>query len=123
MRDFRDYKKRGLSSSDGGRGIVVSAIASPGTLLHTALSSPAASEWDEVTLWAVNRTGTASTLTLEWGGTDTTDQISVNVASGGSLVPVVDRLVLHNGREIRAYGSTADALVIHGSVRRFEQSL
>ena len=49
-RDYRDYKKLGLSESDAGRGIKVAATATPGTLLHTALSSVAANEWDEIFL-------------------------------------------------------------------------
>jgi len=123
MRDFRDYKKRGLSASDDGRGILASATGSPGTLIHTALASVAANEWDELTLWAVNNSGAAITLTLEWGGTAAADLIAVSVPAGVGLVTVIDGLVLHNGKEIRAYAGIADVLVVHGSIQRYEQSL
>lgn len=123
MRDFRDYKKRGLSASEDGRGIVVTTTASPGTLVHTALTSVATNEWDEMTIWAVNTSGSAVNLTLEWGGTATSDQITVSVPNGGSLNAVIDGLVLHNSKEIRAYAGTADVIIIHGSARRYEQSL
>ncbi len=69
MRDYRDYQKSKLSSSTDGRGIKVAAISSPGTPVHTALSSVAANEWDEIFIDAVNTSATPVKLTVEWGGT------------------------------------------------------
>ena len=54
MRDYRDYQKRKLSGSVDGKGIVVAADSSLGTVIHTALGSVAANEWDEVFIQAVN---------------------------------------------------------------------
>jgi hypothetical protein len=124
MRDFRDFKQRGLSGSEDGRGIAIAATTSPGTLIHTALSSPAANEWDEITLWAVNQAATAITLTVEWGGTTSADRIVLQVPAASGLHAIMtDGLVLHNGKEVRAYASAVGAIILHGSVRRFEQSL
>ena len=69
MRDYRDYQKRKLSGSSDGRGIKVSADSSPGTVIHSALSSVAANEWDEIFIQAVNTSGSDVKLTVEWGGT------------------------------------------------------
>ncbi len=91
MRDFRDFKQRGLSGSEDGRGIAIAATTSPGTLIHTALSSPAANEWDEITLWAVNQAATAITLTVEWGGTTSADRIVLEVPAASGVTRHHDR--------------------------------
>ena len=67
-RDYRDYQKRKLSGSSDGRGIKVAASSSPGTLIHTALSSVAANEWDEIFIQAVNTSDSDVKLTVEWAG-------------------------------------------------------
>jgi hypothetical protein len=69
-RDYRDYKKRKLSASTDGRGIKVAATASPGTLIHTALDSIGAIEWDEIWLRATNTSGSPVQLTVQFGGTE-----------------------------------------------------
>ncbi len=121
-RDYRDYKKRGLSASDDGRGIKVAATASPGTLIHTALSSVAANEWDEVWLQAVNTSGSAVKLTLQWGGTTSPDdEVEVTIPAESGFSEVIPGHVLQNGQEVRAFAATADVLVLHGYVNRFEQ--
>jgi hypothetical protein len=122
-RDYRDYKKRKLSASDGGRGIKVAATASPGTLIHTALSSVAQNEWDEVWIRAINTSGSAVKLTLEWGGTTAPDdQIEITIPGEDGFHDVVLGHVLQNGQEIRAFAATANVIVLHGFVNRFEQS-
>lgn len=124
MRAYRDFKKRGLSGSTDGRGIKVAATSTPGTLVHTALASTAANEWDEVTLWAVNSSGSAVSLTVQMGGTNSPDDlITVNVPAGGGLLQVIPGLVMQNGIEIRAFAAIANVLVIFGSIQRYEQSL
>ena len=67
MRDYRDYQKRKLSGSSDGKGITVAADSSPGSLIHSALSSVAANEWDEIFIQAVNTSGSDVKLTVEWG--------------------------------------------------------
>lgn len=118
--DFRDYKKQKLSQSDKGRGIKITSTASPGQTIHTALSTPAANEWDEVWLQAINQTGSAVTLTILWGGTSTDDQIKVTVAANSELVEVISGLVLNGGAVIAAFASSANAIIVHGFVNRYE---
>ena len=123
QRDYRDYKKRKLSASSDGRGIKVAATATPGTLIHTALENVAANEWDEVWLRAVNTAGSAVKLTIEWGGTTAPDDlIEVTIPAESGFTEVISGHVLQNAREVRAFADTADVVVIHGFVNRYDNS-
>ena len=119
-RDYRDYKKRKLSASTDGRGIKVGVTASPGTLLHEALASTAANEWDEIVLKAVNTSASSVKLTVEWGGTTSPDDlVEVTIPAESGFTDVIPGHVLQNGAEVRAFADTADVVVIHGYVNRY----
>jgi hypothetical protein len=121
--DFRDYKKRKLSASTDGRCILVAATASPGTLIHTALSSLSANEWDEVWLRAVNTSASAVKLTVEWGGTTSpNDQVEITIPAESGLTEVIPGHVLQNGALVRAFAATANVIAIHGFVNRYENT-
>jgi hypothetical protein len=121
--DYRDFKKRKLSASDGGRGIKVAATATPGTLIHQAMPSVAANEWDEVWLRAVNTSGSPVKLTIEWGGTSSPDdQIEITIPAESGFTEVIPGHVLQNNKEVRAFAATTNVLVLHGFVNRFEQT-
>jgi hypothetical protein len=122
MRDYRDYKKRKLSASADGRGIVVAATASPGTLIHDALTSIAHNEWDEVTLRAVNQSGSAVKLTVEWGDVTSADQVEITIPPESGFVEVIPRHVLQNAKSVRAFAATANVIVLHGFVNRYENT-
>ena len=122
-RDYRDYKKRKLSESSDGRGIKVAATASPGTLIHTALESIAQNEWDEIWIRAINTSGSSVKLTLEWGGTTSPDDlVEVTIPGEDGFHDVVLGHVLQNGKDVRAFAATADVIVLHGFVNRYEQA-
>ena len=121
MRDYRDYQKRKLSGSADGRGIKVAAISSPGTLVHTALSSVAANEWDEIFIEAVNTHTSDVKLTVEWGGTRSPDDlIEVTIAAESGFTEVIPGHVLQNSAAVRAFAGQADAIVLHGYVNRYQ---
>jgi hypothetical protein len=121
--DYRDFKKRKLSASTNGRGIKVGATATPGTLIHTALSNVASNEWDEVWLRVVNTSGSPVKLTLEWGGTSAPDDlVEITVPAESGFTEVIPGHVLQNSVEVRAFAATADVLVVHGFVNRFENT-
>lgn len=120
-RDYRDHKKVGLSGSTDGKGIKVAATGSPGTTIHTALSNVSANEWDAVYLWAVNTSGSSVKLTIQWGGTASPDDdIEFTVPAEDGLYEIIPGLILQNGAVIKAYAATADVIVLHGYVNRFE---
>lgn len=121
--DERDYKTRAFSESDAGRGLPVAATTSPGTLVHTALSSTAANEVDALWVSATNSSGAPVKLTLEWGGTTAPDDhIEVTIPAESGLVEVIAGYVLHDGRALRAFATVADVVVLHGFVRRYDQT-
>lgn len=108
-----------LSGSANGKPIPVAATATPGTLIHTAISGAAA--FDEVYLEVSNVTGTAAVLTLEWGGvTDPGDLLTkqVSIPANSPPVQISDGLNINGGLVIRAFSGTADALNIIGFVNR-----
>ncbi|MEM9950161.1 MAG: hypothetical protein AAF846_01065 [Chloroflexota bacterium] len=122
-RDYRDYRKRQLSASDKGRGIKISATSGSGTLIHTALDNVAANDWDEITIRAVNTSTSAVKLTILWGGTTAPDdQIEMTIPAESGFVDVIPAHVLNDGAEVRAFADTADVIILHGFVNRYEHS-
>jgi hypothetical protein len=104
-----------------GRGIKIAATSTPGTLIHTATSSIAANEWDEVWIRAVNTSNAAVKLTVEWGGmTSPDDLIEITIPAEDGFHEIIPGHVLQNCAEVSAYADTADVLVIHGFVNRFQ---
>ena len=112
------FSKQLLSGSTNGRGILVAATATAGTLIHTAVSGT--SSLDEVWLYAHNSSASAVKLTLEWGGvTAPNDHIEVNVgAEGTGLILIAPGILLQNGLVVRAFAGTTNVLNIFGYVNR-----
>lgn len=113
------HAKRKLSGSTDGRGILVVATATAGTLIHTAVTGTTAGTWDEIWIDAYNSSAAAVVLTIEWGGvTVPNDQIKVTIPPTSGLVPIVVGNVLQNGSIVRAFAATASVLTIHGYVNQ-----
>jgi len=113
------YSRVLLSGSTNGKPIPVAATATPGTLLHTAISGT--SGFDEVYLWATNATGAAATLTIEFGGvTDPGDLITkaLSIPANSEPIPIVTGQNINNALVIRAFSGTASAINITGFVNR-----
>lgn len=115
------YSRVLLSGSTNGRVIPVAAVATPGTLIHTAIAG--AASYDEVYIWASNNTAAAATLTVEWGGvTDPGDHIvkAVSVPANSPPIPISVGQNLNNSLVVRAFSGTANALNISGYVNRIQ---
>lgn len=112
--------KRKFSGSTDGRPVLQVATASPGTLVHTALTTvTTAGAFDEVWLWAYNaQAATAVLLTIEFGGTTANDAIKVTLAPQSGNVLVIPGLILQNGSVIRAYASNASSVLLTGFVNQ-----
>jgi len=111
------FSKLPLSGSTNGRQILVAATATPGTLIHTAVSGT--SSLDEIWLYAVNTSATAVKLTLEYGGvTAPNDHIELTISAESGLVLVSPGLVLNNSLVVRAFAATTNVLAISGYVNR-----
>lgn len=113
------YSRILLSGSTSGRPIPVVATATAGTLIHTAVAGAVA--YDEVYMWVSNVTGTAATLTIEWGGvTDPGDHSvkAVSIPANSPEIPIMTGQVMNGGLVVRAFSGTASALNITGYVNR-----
>jgi len=111
------YSKLPLSGSTQGKQIKVAAIATAGTLIHTAVAGT--SDLDEIWLYAVNSSALSVKLTIEWGGVaDPDDLIEVSIGPEEGYVLVVPGLVLQNELVARAFAETANVLCIGGFVNR-----
>lgn len=111
------FSKVLLSGSTNGRGIKVATTATPGTLIHTAVTGTA--DMDEVWLYCYNSHTSPVLLTIEFGGvTAPDDHIKVAVPAQQGLLLVAPGLVINNSLAIRAFAGTANVLVITGFVNR-----
>lgn len=106
-----------LSGSTDGRGILIAATATPGTLLHTAQAGVLGS--DEVFVFAVNSQASSVKVTLEWGGvTSPNDLIEQDVPGESGLFLLAPGIVLRNGLVIRAFAATGNVVVAFGYVNQ-----
>lgn len=110
------FSKTKLSASTDGRAIKVAAIATAGTLLHTA--SVTVGTMHEVWLYAMNTDTTSHKLTIEFGGTTAPDDlIEVTVPAEGGLMLVAPGLLLMGNASplaVRAFADAANVVTIHG---------
>lgn len=105
-----------LTGSTNGLPIKVVATATTGTTIHTATAGT--TDFDFITLWAQNNNASATTrtLTLEWGGTSTDDNIITTVPAKGGLIQITDKIPLRNGLLVTAFADVANEVFIVGHV-------
>lgn len=115
------YSRTLLSGSTSGAPIAVTATASPGTLIHTAVAGSSA--FDEVYLWASNVTGVAAQLTIEWGGIADPGSHMVKgytIAANSPPIPIAVGQCVNGGVAIRAFTGTTATINITGFVNRIQ---
>lgn len=108
-----------LSGSTNGLGVKITATATAGTTIHTAIAGTTSR--DEVWLWAVNNDadGEERTLTVEFGGATSPDNIfTVRVPKGVGGVPIVPGWPLRNGLTVAAFADEANDVQVYGHVNR-----
>ena len=111
------YTKAILSGSTSGKGVLVAATATAGTLIHTAVAG--ATDIDEIWIYAVNSSASSVKLTIEYGGaTAPDDNIEVTVLPEAGLVTVVAGLLLNGGLTVKAFAGTASVVTVHGFVNQ-----
>jgi len=109
------FTKTKLSGSTNGKNIKVVATATPGTLCHTAVTGT--TDWDEIYLFATNTDTVTRTLTIEFGGTTSPDdliEIDLEALKGAYLV--IPGWLLQNSLVVRAFGSAANVIEVNGYV-------
>lgn len=115
------FSRRLLSGSTNGRPIAVAAVATPGTLIHTAITGTVG--FDELYLFAANVTAAAQTLTIEWGGVgDPADHLvkSYSIPAYSAPIPIAPGLVVNGGVAVRAFSDSASSINITGFVNRIQ---
>lgn len=115
------YSRELLSGSVQGRGVLINATATPGTLIHTTGTS--ATTKDEVWIYAYNSSTASVELTMECGGaTAPNDNVKINVPAKAGLTLVLPGNTYTGsgtvGLEIRAFAATTNVIVISGYVNR-----
>jgi hypothetical protein len=113
--------KRHLSGSTSGLPIPVVAVATPGTLLHTAIAG--AVGFDEIYFAVANVTNAAAAITIEWGGvTDPTNHLvkGLVIPANSPLIWIPTGLILNGGLIARAFSDVASALNVVGFVNRIQ---
>jgi len=114
------YSKELLSGSTEGKGILVVADATAGTLIHTAVAGT--TDIDEIWLYAVNTHSADIKLTLEWGeATEPNGNIEITVPAEEGLMLLVPGLLLQGGNIVKAFAGTASEIVIHGYVNKIDK--
>jgi hypothetical protein len=111
------YTKRLLSGSTNGKQIKVAAIATAGDTIHTAVTGT--TDFDEIWIYAVNGSGAAVKLTIEWGEATAPDgNIEQTIPAEGGLVLIIPGLLLQNGLVVKAFADTTNVILISGFVNR-----
>ena len=105
-----------LSDSTSGRGTLVVPTATAGQDIHTAVAG--GSDIDEIWLWASNAHTVAVTLTLEWGGVTSPDDLLKTVIQPNETLLIAPGLLLNGGLDVAAFASTASVVTIFGYVNR-----
>jgi energy-converting hydrogenase Eha subunit H len=110
-----------FSASTQGEPIKIVATSTPGTLLHTTLTS--ATTVDRVWLWAFNSHTADLLLTVEFGGATAPDQnIVLTIPFKAGLVLVVPGLpLLGNGSvslTVKAFAGTTNLITCSGYILR-----
>lgn len=91
-----------------GRQVKVAATSTPGTLIYTAVSGTAA--LDDIRVTAVNNGTAVVTLTIEWGGTTSTDDLIKTILYPGEGERVVATGRLNGGVAVRAFATSANVV-------------
>ena len=114
------YTRNPLSGSTDGRPIEVATVATPGTTLHTVQATGTDAR-EEVHLYAANRSTATAPVTIELGGTATTDQIMTHIPAQAGFDLVIPGISFTATTSIvRAFttGTATDAITIAGWVNR-----
>lgn len=111
------YSKVKLSGSTNGKQIKVAATATPGTLIHTAVSGT--TDLDEIWLYLTNNHTASVLVTIEFGGVASPDDlIQITIPAKQGLYLVVPGLLLQNSLVVRMFAATANVISVSGWANR-----
>ena len=108
-----------LSGSTNGLAVKITATATAGTTIHTAVAGTTSR--DEIWLWAQNNDadGETRTLTIEFGGATSPDNlIIVPIPCKAGPVLVVPGFPLRNTLVVAGFADEANDVQVYGYVNR-----
>lgn len=112
-----------LSGSSQGKPIQIAATGSTGDIIHT--TATASSIVDEVWLYATNNDAVQRNLTVEYGTTGSTSEITSAIPSRSGLNIILPGTVLSgdgsSSSTITAYASATSSISLIGYVNRITQ--
>ena len=115
------FSKLKFSGSTSGKAIKVGATATPGTLIHTAVSGSV--DYDEIWLYVTNNHTANVLVTVEYGGTTSPDNlIQVTVPFKAGLYLLLPGLLLNGGLDVRVFAATTNVICASGFVNRIAAS-
>ena len=116
------FSSRIASGSTNGRMVLVAATATPGTLLHTAVTGT--DDMDEIWIWAVNSDTVDRKLTIEFGGVAApADLIEYTVPAENGFHLVVPGIRLQNGLAVRAFAAAANVIMCAVNINRMHKNV
>lgn len=111
------YSKEVFSESVSGRMVEIVLAATPGSLVHTTLTS--ATILDEIWLYATNTNTTSRELTVEWGNTDVKQsQVTVTLEAKAGHVLIIPGMILGSAQNVRAFLDVASGVNMAGWINR-----
>lgn len=108
------YSRAALSASTNGKPIQVTATATLGTTIHTAVTGT--SSWDVITLFATNVSSSTVVLTLEVGAAGAANNVIVSIPGQSGNFPVLSNQMLQNGLLLTAFAGTGSVINLTGYV-------
>lgn len=106
-----------LSGSTNGKLVQITGTSTAGAnTIHTAVSGT--TNLDEIHIFATNMSGQDETLTLEYGGSGTGDQINFTIPGNVGLIEIVPSFLLQDSLIIKAYASVGSVINVGGFVNR-----
>ena len=113
-----NYLKRQFSASVNGRPVGVSATASPGTTIHTAVTGNV--HMDEVYLYLTNNSVSAVSATIEQGGFSGFNNLTLSIPPLSGSVLALPGIPMNGGLDISIFASASGSINATGFINRYE---
>ena len=110
------YTKSKLSGSTDGKPILITATATAGTLIHTAVTGT--TSYDEIWLWLVNNTTADVLVTIEYGDAAAGSNIKYTVLTKDGLKCVLPGVILNNGTTVKVFAETGSVISAVGFINQ-----
>ena len=119
MATFTKLALQPAGTTGTGLGILLPAVATPGTAIHTGSST--ATTIDELWLYAYNDHSATVNLTIEWGGVAAGDIFKSGIVHQSGLLLVCAGLIIQGNatpKVVRAFAGTTNMITLFGYVNR-----